>query len=96
MKKPVEDVHKFWNYQGEFFIRRTLTFTAVKFFTICFICLKIVYLPILSNFSNSNLNVLDITIGLINKLFDRNIYIIISYIIYLYTVIYKQIIYINI
>jgi len=77
MKNPLEDVYTLWKCQNkqfklDIFIRKTFTFTAIKLFTMFFMCLIIVYLQILNNLSNSNLNVLDITIGSINNHFGRN------------------------
>jgi len=59
---------------GEVFIRRAFTVTAVKFFTPYITCLKIVSTPILNNRSSSNLNVLDITIGPIKNHVCRKLF----------------------
>jgi hypothetical protein len=61
---------------GEAFIRRIFTVTAVKLFTPFIARVKIVYRPILSNRSSSDLNILGIVIGSISiyvrtKLFQR-------------------------
>jgi len=59
---------------GEFFVRRTFTVTAAKFFTPYIMCQKIASHPNVNNLSSSDLNVLDITIGWIKNHVSIKVY----------------------